>query len=146
VQAEGAKPVFEAFRSGKDAVPAGARTLADSIAVGTPRNWLRAIRGIRESGGEMVTVTDEEILDAMRLAARLAGVFGEPAGIAAVAGVKIALQENIVKSNESVAVVMTGNGLKDISSARQAAGTEHLIDPTLDALAETLSVPAGKGG
>jgi threonine synthase len=138
VQAEGAKPVLDAFISGKDLIPTETNTIADSIAVGTPRNWRRAIQQIRASRGDMVAVNDEEILDAMRLTARLGGVFGEPAGVAGVAGLRKAVKQNIVKSNETAIVVITGNGLKDIQSAKQAAGKENIIEPTLDAVADVL--------
>ena len=138
VQAEGARPIVDAFNSGKELVPSGTNTLADSIAVGTPRNWRRALQQIRLSQGDMVAVTDEEILEAMRMAARLAAVFGEPAGVTSLAGVKKALEQKIIGANESVLVVITGNGLKDIQSAKQAAGQEHHIEPTLDAVANAV--------
>ncbi len=141
VQAEGSRPIVDAFHSGKDIAPGRADTLADSIAVGTPRNWRRAIQQVRDSHGEMIAVTDEEILEAMRLTARLGGVFGEPAGVAGVVGVKKAVARGIIKSQESALVVVTGNGLKDIQSAKQAAGAELRIPPTMQALAEALSQP-----
>ena len=143
VQAEGAKPMYEAFYSGKDLIPSDTNTIADSIAVGTPRNWRRAISQIRQSKGEMIAVTDEEILDAMRTTARLGAVFGEPAGIASAAGLKKALHQNIVKSHESALVMITGNGLKDIQSAKQAAGEALSIAPSLDALADALTKNLG---
>ncbi len=138
VQAEGAKPVLEAFRSGQDLIPADTNTIADSIAVGTPRNWRRAIQQIRASHGDMIAVNDTEILESMRLTARLGGVFGEPAGVAGVAGLRKAVQQNIVKSYETAIVIITGNGLKDIQSAKQAVGKESIIEPTLDAVANLL--------
>jgi threonine synthase len=138
VQAEGARPIVDAFCSGKDLVPSETHTLADSIAVGTPRNWRRAIKQMKASNGDMVTVTDEEILEAMRMTARLAGVFGEPAGITGVAGLKKAIDQGIVKSNESALVVITGNGLKDVTSAKQAAGEVMHIEPNIDALSNAL--------
>ncbi len=138
VQAAGACPVVDAFRSGKDCVPVRPDTIADSIAVGTPRNWRRAIAQIRVSGGAMVAVSDDDILEAMRLTARLGGVFGEPAGVAGVAGVRQAVAEGIIARTDSILVVMTGNGLKDIQSARRAAGQELKIDPSLDAVIAAL--------
>lgn len=87
----------------------------------------------------MVTVSDEEILDAMRVTARLGGVFGEPAGSAGVAGIRKAVDQGIIKSNESILTVITGNGLKDIHSAKQAAGKELIVEPRFGALAEVLS-------
>ena len=144
VQAEGARPVVDAFLSGKDVVPSRPDTRADSIAVGTPRNWRRAIARLRETNGSMVAVDDDQILDAMRLTARLGGVFGEPAGVAGVAGLRKALRLGLVKKEESALVVITGNGLKDIQTARAAAGNEVLIEPRLDAVKAALGYTQGK--
>ncbi len=138
VQAEGAKPMLEAFRSGRDLIPSDTNTIADSIAVGTPRNWRRAIRQIKASHGDMIAVSDEEILEAMRLTARLGGVFGEPAGVTGVAGLKKAIASGIVKPNESAVAVITGNGLKDIHSAKQASGQAIDVEPELAALEKAL--------
>ena len=139
VQAEGARPIVDAFASGKELLPSRSETLADSIAVGTPRNWRRAIAQVRASGGTMIAVRDAEILDAMRLTARLGGVFGEPAGVTGVAGLRRAIEDGIVKRQDSALVVITGNGLKDIQSARQAAGHEIEIEPDLEAVKEALA-------
>lgn len=139
VQAEGAKPMLEAFKSGKDLLPSDTNTIADSIAVGTPRNWRRAIQQIKKSGGDMVAVSDEEILEAMRITARLGGVFGEPAGVAGVAGLKKAVQVGIVRPDESAVAVITGNGLKDIQSAKQAAGQPLSVAPDIIALERALA-------
>jgi len=140
VQAEGANPILTAFLSGKDLVPTDTHTLADSIAVGTPRNWRRAIRQIKLSHGDMIAVSDDDILDAMRETARLGGVFGEPAGVAGVAGLKKAIAAGIVKPNESAVAVITGNGLKDIHSAKQAAGQPISVEPDLPALKKALKI------
>jgi threonine synthase len=140
VQAEGAKPILTSFLSGKDLEPTDAHTLADSIAVGTPRNWRRAIREIKLSHGNMISVSDSEILDAMRETARLGGVFGEPAGVAGVAGMKKAIAAGIVKPDESAVAVITGNGLKDIHSAKQATGQPISVEPDLSALKKVLKL------
>jgi threonine synthase len=76
-----------------------------------------------------VTVADDEILDAMRSTARLGGVFGEPAGVAGIAGLRRAREGGVVSSSETVLVVITGNGLKDISAAQRAAGQPIDIVP-----------------
>jgi threonine synthase len=138
VQAEGARPIVDAFASGTLLVPSEPATVADSIAVGLPRNWRRVIAQIKRSEGAMVAVEDEEILDAMRLTARLGGVFGEPAAVAGVAGLRRALATGIIGTAESALVVITGNGLKDIRAARQAAGSERSIPPSLSAVEEVL--------
>ena len=139
VQAEGAAPVTEALRSGRPLRPIEPATLADSIAVGVPRNWKKAVDAVRESGGTMINVSDEEIQDAMRRTGRLAGVFAEPAAAAAVAGLARAVREGVVAPRASALAVITGNGLKDSRSALAAAPRPLDIAPDLDAVAGALN-------
>ena len=124
VQAEGASPIVKAFQTKSDVASSGSDTLADSIAVGTPRNWRRALAWIRASRGSMVAVPDAAILDALLVTARLGGVFGEPAGVAGVAGLQRAVADGLVPNDASALVVVTGNGLKDIRR-HPAAGRPH---------------------
>ncbi|MGO9527735.1 MAG: threonine synthase [Verrucomicrobiia bacterium] len=138
VQATGCKPIADAFHSGKELVPVEGGTRADSIDCGTPRNWRKAVQAIRESHGEIVAVSDAEIMDAMNKTARLSGVFGEPSGAASVAGVKRAVADGIIKKGESVCAVITGNGLKDIKAAIETAGSPIHIAPDLGALDKEL--------
>jgi threonine synthase len=139
VQAAGASPLVAAFREGRDLVPGPARTLADSICVGHPRNWRKALRAVRESGGAFVSVPDEAILEAMREAGRRAGVFGEPAGVAGLAGLRQAVAEGIVGRRDSALAVVTGSGLKDVRSATRAAGGPVELPPDDAALAGHLA-------
>ncbi len=133
VQARGAKPIYEAFKSKAERVAFGpADTVADSISVGAPRNWAKALRAVRESEGDMVTVSDEEILSAIPELARKTGVFGEPAGTAAFAGFRKMAGEGLLGRGERVAVVVTGNGLKDIENARKSVGVPMLVEPTIE--------------
>jgi threonine synthase len=129
VQAQGARPLVDAFRAGRDLVPGPAETLADSICVGHPRNWRKALAAARESNGAFVAVPDEAILEAMRESGRLAGLFGEPAGVASLAGLRQAVAEGIVGRRESALAVVTGSGLKDVRSALRAAGQPVEIPP-----------------
>jgi len=138
VQAAGARPLVDAFREGRDLVPSPAETLADSICVGHPRNWRKALRAVRESGGAFIAVSDEAILDAMREAGRRAGVFGEPAGVAGLAGLRQAVQDGIVDMRSSTLAVVTGSGLKDVRSAIRAAGEPVTLPPDDGALDELL--------
>jgi threonine synthase len=138
VQAEGARPLVDAFREGRDVVPGPARTLADSIEVGHPRNWRKALRAVRESGGAFVAVSDEAIVDAMREAGRRAGVFGEPAGVAGLAGLKRAAEEGIVGRRESALAVVTGSGLKDVRTAMGAVAEPVTLPPDDAALDDYL--------
>ena len=84
-----------------------------------------------ESGGAYVAVPDEEILRAITTLARQAGVFGEPAGVAGVAGVKQAAKLGIIEHTASVAIIITGNGLKDIQSAIRAGGQPISVLPDI---------------
>jgi len=138
VQAEGAAPITTAFRTGEPMRPIEPHTLADSIAVGVPRNWKKALFAVAESGGAMINVTDDEILEAMRSTGRLTGIFAEPAAAAAVAGLRRALAEGTVGRRACVVAVITGNGLKDVQSARSAVAQPFDIAPDGDGLPDIL--------
>ena len=136
VQADGCAPITKAFRTGRDLVVTDENTIADSIAVGSPRNYRKALNAVKNSKGEYINVSDEEILNMIKLLGSTTGIFGEPAGVAGLAGIKNAVKEGIIGKEESVAVVITGNGLKDIDNARKAAGELIEIEADIDKLAE----------
>lgn len=137
VQASGCCPINTAAAAGTmEWVPQEENTLADSIAVGVPRNPVKALRAISESNGVVVNVSDEEIMEAMRLLGRHAGVFAEPAGAAGTAGVKKAVEMGLIEKDASVVSVVTGNGLKDVNNAIRAAGEPMSIRPDMDHLLE----------
>jgi threonine synthase len=138
VQAEGAAPITTAFRTGEPMRPIEPHTLADSIAVGVPRNWKKALFAVAESGGAMINVSDEEILEAMRSTGRLTGIFAEPAAATSVAGLRRALADGTVGRRASVVAVITGNGLKDVQSARSAVAQPFEIAPDGDGLPDML--------
>ena len=144
VQADGCKPFLTAWREKSGLVPCDAHTLADSIAVGHPRNFSKGMSAVTESGGAFVSVTDEEILQSISLMARKAGVFGEPAGVAGVAGVRRAVELGVIDRSESIAIVMTGNGLKDIQSAICAVGGTIKVRPEMEEVRRAVgsTVPA----
>jgi threonine synthase len=142
VQADGCKPFLTAWKEGGSLTPCGANTLADSIAVGHPRNFAKGMSAVTESGGAFVAVSDEEILQSIPMLARKAGVFGEPAGVAGTAGVKRAVELGIIDRSESVMIVMTGNGLKDILSAIRAAGRTIAVQPDLEKVRKVVRAAA----
>ena len=139
VQAEGCCPLNRAIETGKPWEPMAENTLADSIAVGVPRNADKALAAVRASDGVAVNVSDEEILAAMRLLGRTQGVFGEPAGVTGTAGVKKALELGLISPDATVVSVVTGNGLKDVQNGIRAAGEPMLIPPDMGALRSALS-------
>jgi threonine synthase len=116
--------------------------VADSIAVGHPRNFSKGMSAVTESGGAFVSVTDEEILQSIPILARKAGVFGEPAGVAGVAGVRRAVEAGLIHRSESVAIVMTGNGLKDIQSAIRSVGSTTEVRPDMEEVRRAVEVSA----
>ena len=139
VQAEGCCPLNRALRTGEPWSPMEENTLADSIAVGVPRNADKALAAVRVSDGVAVNVSDEEILAAMRLLGRTQGVFGEPAGVTGTAGVKKALELGLISPDATVVSVVTGNGLKDVQNGIRAAGEPMLVPPDMGALRSALS-------
>ncbi|HSO28020.1 MAG TPA: threonine synthase [Anaerolineales bacterium] len=134
VQAEGSAAVTNAFRAGTEAIiPVRASTLADSISVDLPRDGVRAVRAARQTGGQYLTVSDVNILHAIS-ALGTAGIFAEPAGATAYAGVAAALELGFINPDEPVLAINTGSGLKDVKAAMQAAGEAPIIPPNLDAV------------
>ena len=97
-------------------------TLATAIRIGNPANWSKAIAVKEASDGKFSPVTDDEILDAYRILAKEEGVFCEPASAASVAGL-LKVREQ-VPDNATVVCVLTGNGLKDPSSAVDHSANE----------------------
>jgi threonine synthase len=143
IQSEGSAAVYNAFVSGTETiVPVRAATIADSISVDLPRDGLRAVRAARETGGVCLTVADTDILEAMRLLGSRAAVFAEPAGATAYAGLARAVEAGLVSPEERIVVLNTGNGLKDVRAAMQAAGEARVVEPTLEGLRAAL----GGGG
>ena len=131
VQAEGATAIHDAFH-GHDDVDDVADTLADSIAVGRPRNTVKACRALEESGGTSVLVSDDEILEAMTLLGSSEGIYAEPAAATPVAGVREGLARGLVDPDDTVVVCSTGFGLKDTEGAKRAAGEPERIRPEMD--------------
>lgn len=120
VQAAGSNYLAEAWEKGEDVLtkPAiDAQTAADSISAGLPRDRLKAMAAVVETHGAFITVADEEILSAIPALARGSGVFAEPAGAAAYAGLVRAFAEGLVSADERIVVLNTGSGLKDVAGA-----------------------------
>ncbi len=146
VQAAGSDFLWQAWQNGEDVLtkkPISANTVADSISAGLPRDRIKAMRAVTETGGAFIRVSDDEILHAIPDLARGSGVFAEPAGAAAFAGLVAAVREGLVSADERIVVLNTGNGLKDVASAMKAVeaiGTRaHHVAPNLEALKEVMN-------
>ena len=133
-QAEGCCPLNRAIETGEPWRPMEENTLADSIAVGVPRNADKALMAIRESNGLTVNVSDEEIMAAQKLLGRTCGVFGEPAGVTGAAGLKKLCEQGKIPADATVVSVVTGNGLKDVANAIKACGEPISIPSDMELL------------
>ena len=133
-QAEGCCPLNRAIETGEPWRPMEENTLADSIAVGVPRNADKALMAIRESNGVTVNVSGEEIMAAQKLLGRTCGVFGEPAGVTGAAGLKKLCEEGRIEPDATVVSVVTGNGLKDVANAIKSCGEPISIPSDMDLL------------
>lgn len=134
VQSTGCEPFVISDRNKEPLKEAEENTIADSIAVGIPRNPVKAISAVKNSNGVWISVPDEEILEAEALLGRTEGIFGEPAGVASLAGLRKAIKEGIIKPDENVTFIVTGNGLKDPMNAQKAVTQIEVMKPDLETL------------
>jgi threonine synthase len=146
VQAFGSSYLYTAWKNNEDIhskPPIKAQTVADSISSELPRDRIKAMAAVKETGGAFVCVEDQDILSAIPDLARSTGVFAEPAGAAAYAGLIKALEQNRVAKDETIVVLNTGSGLKDIAGAMQAVDrvgtTPYRVTPDLEALKQVVT-------
>jgi threonine synthase len=138
VQAKGSAALANAFHADTEEItPVSAKTIADSISVDLPRDGVRAVRAARETNGTYITVTDREILKAVAELGR-EGIFAEPAGATAYAGLVKAIGSGIVGGEDPILVLNTGSGLKDVRAAMKAVKKAPVIEPTLKAVKQLL--------
>ncbi len=143
VQALGSSPLVSAWEQGLSATdmqPVEVDTIADSISAGLPRDRSRALRAVRQTNGAFIAVSDEESLAAIPALARLTGVFCEPSCAAVYAGVRRAVQLGLIRSDERVTLLLTGNGLKDIKRAQQSVSGGLRVTPNLDSVRRALQL------
>jgi len=143
VQATGSSPLVDAWERGLEGwemKPVAAHSVADSIVAGLPRDRIKALRAVRETGGAFIRIGDEEILAAIPALAQGCGVFAEPAAAAAYAGLVEAAAQGLVKSDERIVVLATGSGLKDVASVMQAVKKQPtIVEPKLADVKRALS-------
>ena len=138
-QAAGCSPIVNAFQSGALHVhPVKPNTIAKSIAIGNPADGYYALRVARQSGGGACAITDEELVEGMKLLAETEGIFAEAAGGVVIAGLKKLVVSGVIKRNELTVAFITGAGLK---TQEVVAEVVHpfVIKPTLKSFEEVLS-------
>jgi threonine synthase len=142
-QATGCSPVATAFAAGRDVVkPVKPSTIAKSLAIGNPADGPYALDAVRSSGGGFGSVSDEEIVAGIRLLARTEGIFAETAGGVTIASLVQLVDSGVVRPDERVVALVTGNGLKTIEAVAPHCGPTATIAPTLDAFAAAVDVRA----
>lgn len=147
-QAEGSAPIIRALKRGTDLIePVKPHTIATSIAIGDPADGYDVLKTIRDSGGWGETVTDEEIIEGMKLLARTEGIFTEPAGGAEVAATGKLIEQGRIPRDESIVISITGNGYKTLEAVAPWVEKPFTIGGSLndfDGLYQSLgdSIPA----
>ena len=150
-QADGCAPIVNAIKARSDIVkPVKPHTIAKSLAIGNPADGYYATRTALDSGGFGESVSDEEIIEAMRLLAETEGVFTETAGGVTVAAAKKLIEQGVIPRDESIVICITGNGLKTQEPLVDRLGKPVRIKPNLASFESTLAeqladVPRGKG-
>ena len=145
-QASGCSPVATAFASSTDTIrPVKPATIAKSLAIGDPADGYYALGTVRETGGAVAAVSDDEIIEGIRLLARTEGIFAETAGGVTVATLKRLAAEGVVRRDEQVVVYITGHGLKTLEAVEPVAQPTRTIAPNLDAFREAFPGAIGSG-
>ncbi|HXQ43063.1 MAG TPA: threonine synthase [Acidimicrobiales bacterium] len=140
-QAAGCSPVATAFAEKTDAIrPVKPHTIAKSLAIGNPADGWYALKTVRDSGGAFASVTDEEIIDGIRLLARTEGIFAETAGGVTIATLAKLAAAGTVRSDERVVAYVTGHGLKTVEALAATVGPTTTIAPTLEAFAAAVDL------
>lgn len=132
VQAEGAAPLV------RGEVVANPTTLASAIRIGNPASWEGAVKATTESGGEFLSVTDGDLLEAYHILAEEEGLFCEPASAASLAGFFKLLEADRLERGRTVVLVLTGHGLKDPDRALAEAPATKSVPADVETVAHIL--------
>jgi threonine synthase len=144
-QAEGCSPISTAFKSGRDFFkPVKPKTIAKSLAIGNPADGYYALKTTAESGGAMDMVSDEEIVEGIKLLAQTEGIFAETAGGVTIGVLRKLVKQGVIKKHELTVAYITGNGLKTQEAVLEAVGRPTRIHPSLVSFEKTFKV--GKHG
>ncbi len=140
-QALGCSPVAEAYLTNSDTIkPVKPKTIAKSLAIGNPADGYFALDVVRRTGGSMCAVTDDEIVDGIRLLARTEGIFAETAGGVTIATLAKLAQSGVVRPDERVVAYITGHGLKTLDAVEGVVGPTATIAPNLEAFQAAFTI------
>jgi threonine synthase len=138
-QATGCSPISTAIKQGTDLIrPVKPNTIAKSLAIGNPADGYYATHTVNETGGTGEDVSDQEIIDGIKLLSRTEGIFAETAGGVTVAVTKKLIESGKIGRNETTVICVTGNGLKTQEALSGHTVLPHYIKPTISSFEETL--------
>ena len=138
-QADGCAPIVNALKEGSPFFqPVKPDTIAKSLAIGNPADGIYAIETVKESGGYGESASDDEIIEAMKLLASTEGIFTETAGGVTLAATKKLIESGRISRDESIVVLITGNGMKTIEAFNGHLSAPHIIDPRLKSFTQLM--------
>jgi threonine synthase len=138
-QAEGCSPIATAYKENRDFItPVKPNTIAKSIAIGNPADAPYAIDIARKTNGQIESVTDQEIVEGMKLLAETEGIFTETAGGTTIAVLKKLVEAGKINPDEKTVVYITGNGLKTVEAIQGAIAEPFTIEPKLESFERAL--------
>lgn len=142
VQPEGCAPIVRAHRNKKRGKTIesweSAKTIAGGLADPYPWDWDASLKYLRMASGEAVAVSDAKIDNHLRLLAKMEGIFAEPSGVAALAGLEELIERGVIDKTDSVVVPITGSGFKDLGHIERLMGETPVITPEVDKLIDAL--------
>lgn len=139
-QAAGCSPVATAWVENSDTIrPVKPSTIAKSLAIGNPADGYFALDAVRSTGGGLAAVSDDEVVEGIRLLAQTEGIFAETAGGVTIASLRRLVEDGVVRSDERVVAYITGIGLKTVEAVAPHVAPTATIKPSLDAFHEAFA-------
>jgi len=146
-QAEGCSPIATAYKEGRDFFkPVKPKTIAKSLAIGNPADGYYALKATGESKGAMDMVSDEEVVDGIKLLAQTEGIFAETAGGVTIGVLKKLVKQGVIKKSDVTVAYITGNGLKTQEAVIDSVGRPFRITPSLVSFEKTFKIGKNGGG
>ncbi len=146
-QAEGCSPIATAYKEGRDFFkPVKPKTIAKSLAIGNPADGYYALKATAESKGAMDMVSDEEVVDGIKLLAQTEGIFAETAGGVTIGVLQKLVKQGVIKKSDVTVAYITGNGLKTQEAVIDAVGRPFRIQPSLVNFERTFKIGKNGGG
>jgi len=131
-QAEGCSPIATAFKAGRDFFkPVKPNTIAKSLAIGNPADGYYALKTTAESGGTMEAITDDEVIEGIKLLAQTEGIFAETAGGVTIGTLRKLVKQGAIRKHDVTVAYITGNGLKTQEAVVDSVGRPYRIPPSL---------------